>query len=157
HLGGALSAAGRQAEAEASLRRAIELNPNDPQAHYNLGVLLRQGNQLEAAIDAHQRAIGLNANMAESHFNLSRIYRDQERWAEAEASYARSAAVAPKGSTKALNCQAAMAIQQGKEQEALTLWRRLLELDREHAEANFRVGSQHQAEGNLQAAVEHLE
>jgi tetratricopeptide (TPR) repeat protein len=54
-----LAAAGRDAEAEAHLRRAIEIYPDYAQIHYNLAVLLARRGARDEAIDHLRRAIAL--------------------------------------------------------------------------------------------------
>ena len=52
------------------LRRAIELDPSDPDAHYDLGIELLQANQLEAAAAEFQTTVKLTPDSAQAHSNL---------------------------------------------------------------------------------------
>jgi hypothetical protein len=54
-----LAAAGRDAEAERHLRRALEIYPAYPQIHYNLAVLLNKRGATDEAIEHLRRAIEL--------------------------------------------------------------------------------------------------
>lgn len=54
YVGRALYYQGRSGEAVAELRRAIEINPQFPGLHYELGRALLQSNQPEAAIAAFE-------------------------------------------------------------------------------------------------------
>ncbi len=57
NLGITLVELGRTQEAEASYRRAIELDPNFAEAHYNLGCLLHLHGRTDEAIACHQAAL----------------------------------------------------------------------------------------------------
>jgi tetratricopeptide (TPR) repeat protein len=48
---------GRYRQAEPLLRRAIEMNRDLPRAHYDLGVVLRETNRLEEAVDEYRIAL----------------------------------------------------------------------------------------------------
>ncbi|MFN4311889.1 MAG: tetratricopeptide repeat protein [Ferrovibrio sp.] len=68
-----LHAAGRPAEAIALLRQAIMLNGRQPLFHSNLGELLRQSGDLEAARASLQQAILLAPKYAEAHNNYGNL------------------------------------------------------------------------------------
>ena len=61
---------GKLKEAELSLRKAIELNPDYTQAHLNLGIILKDLGKLKEAELATQKAIELNPNDKNSKNNL---------------------------------------------------------------------------------------
>ncbi|MCX8066294.1 MAG: tetratricopeptide repeat protein [Anaerolineae bacterium] len=61
-LGWALFRAGKIAEAEESLRKALTLDPNLASAHYHLGVLRASLGQHEQAQEALRRALDLNTD-----------------------------------------------------------------------------------------------
>jgi len=54
-----LEEAGRDAEAETHLRRAVEIDPTYAQMHYNLGVLLARRGAADEAAEHFRRAIEL--------------------------------------------------------------------------------------------------
>ena len=63
-------------EAEALYRRAIAANPNLPQAHHNLGNLLRNQGRHEEAVACQREAIRLKPNYVEAHLNLGLSLQD---------------------------------------------------------------------------------
>jgi Flp pilus assembly protein TadD len=69
-LGYILEDRGRPAEAEAALRRAIALRPEDAVLHYDLGNLLRNQKKLDQAVAAFRDSIKLNPDYAQAHCNL---------------------------------------------------------------------------------------
>ncbi len=58
-----------------ALRRAILLNPEFPEAHFELGKALARVGQNQAAIKELERSLDLDADLAQSHYQLGIIYR----------------------------------------------------------------------------------
>lgn len=76
---------GRVEEAEKELREAVRLNPELPQAQYQLGTVLSAEDHLDSAIASLKEASRLDANYAEPHYEMARIYRKQGKTAAAKA------------------------------------------------------------------------
>jgi len=70
------------------LRRAVELNPRRPEAHYNLGVALVD-EETETALNSLGEAIELRPNYAEAWFYSGRALSSLGRLGEAERHYRR--------------------------------------------------------------------
>ena len=70
NLGVTLRSEGKDAEAIASMRRAIERRPAYGEAHYNLGNALQAAGDLPGAIATFRRAVALEPKLAAPHFNL---------------------------------------------------------------------------------------
>src|SRR5262249_56308301 len=62
---------------------AIELQPDNADAHYNLGNALRDKGLLDHAVDSYREAIRLKKDFAYAHCNLGLVLRDKGRFAEA--------------------------------------------------------------------------
>jgi tetratricopeptide (TPR) repeat protein len=84
HLGVALSAAGRHAEAAAALRRALAAAPGNPAILGNLGLALRGCGFHAKAVDCFMEAIHLTPQDADPHFNLGSLFADMGRLSAAE-------------------------------------------------------------------------
>lgn len=72
--------------ARASFKQNLEaatLNPADASAHYNLGLIHQQRNELDAARERFTRAIEIDADEVDSHYQLGRIAREQGRLSDA--------------------------------------------------------------------------
>ncbi len=79
-----LNEIGKHKEAEIALKKAISLNPEYPNAHYNLAVLyIGQGNLEKAELEL-KKTIKLKSDFAIAHYNLGFILKDQGRLKEAE-------------------------------------------------------------------------
>jgi len=74
----------RYEEAEKEYRVAIRINPNDAEAHNNLGILLKNLKHYEEAEKEYREAIRINPNYAEAHNNLGVLLYDLRRYEEAE-------------------------------------------------------------------------
>jgi tetratricopeptide (TPR) repeat protein len=76
----------RGQRARASFKQNLEaatLNPADASAHYNLGLIHQQRNELEEARRRFERAVEIDAEEVDAHYQLGRIAREQGRLADA--------------------------------------------------------------------------
>ena len=83
---GYISGVMRSQRARESFKQNLEaatLNPADASAHYNLGLIHQQRNELEAARERFERAIQIDEEEIDSHYQLGRIARQQKRHADA--------------------------------------------------------------------------
>ena len=78
---------GRFKEVIELLRKALELKPNYPEAHNNLGNALMQQGDLTAAIASYHSALQLNPTNPEAHYNLGNALNQQGNLDAAIASY----------------------------------------------------------------------
>lgn len=76
-LGGALSEAGRDAEAEPYLRAAVRAKPDSAQAHLALGQWHEQRGETDAAATAYRAAVRCQPACADAHFRLADLLRDR--------------------------------------------------------------------------------
>jgi Tfp pilus assembly protein PilF len=75
-LGQALHYSGNLAEAEAHLRRATTLDPGFDEAHFNLGLLLREQKRFPAARDHFEAALKINPENIAAHNNLGFVFAE---------------------------------------------------------------------------------
>lgn len=73
--------------AELDLEAASSLAPENPRAHYLLGVLMAERGRPPLAIAALERAVALKADYAEARQRLGALYFAGADWAKAEAQY----------------------------------------------------------------------
>jgi hypothetical protein len=67
----ALLRSGRHAEAEAHLRRLLDLQPDSAEAHGNLGNLLTMTGRVQEAAEAYRTALALEPRMTRARFGLA--------------------------------------------------------------------------------------
>ena len=85
-LRGYISGVLRTQRARESFKQNLEaatLNPADASAHYNLGLIHQQRNELEAARERFERAIQIDDDEIDAHYQLGRIALQQKRFADA--------------------------------------------------------------------------
>ena len=86
-LGAVLGATGRKSEAIDANKTAVELAPQDPEAHSNLGVMLEEAGRLDEAEVSYKKAIEVKSDYADAHYNFGMMLQELGRLDEAEASY----------------------------------------------------------------------
>ncbi|WNG18630.1 social motility TPR repeat lipoprotein Tgl [Cystobacter fuscus] len=75
---------GNVQDAYKSLQKSLELNPDYPEAHHVIGILLHLSfNRPEEAIEHYQKALALRPNFSEAKTNLANVYLSQARYDEA--------------------------------------------------------------------------
>jgi tetratricopeptide (TPR) repeat protein len=103
HMGLVLEELEQFDEAAAKYRRAIELAPEDPLPHINLGSLLyfHYKKTYEAKTEL-VRAIELDPDNADAHFNLGVLFADANMLREARAEWERVLEVSSQGPARSL-------------------------------------------------------
>ncbi len=94
-LGCVLADLDRPDEAMAHHGRAIEINPDYAEAHYNLGNALRDLGRLDQAMASYRRAFAIKPDLAEAYHNHGVVLQDLNRLDEAMASYHEAIAIRP--------------------------------------------------------------
>ncbi len=103
--------------AEARYRKAIELNPNYARAHYQIGLVERRRNNLEAAIDEFDRAILIALNVGDTNVE----------------------SLATNAARDYLTFVGATQVEDGRYRDAIRTLQRSLEYDMEYADTFYRL------------------
>jgi len=82
-------------EAVFCYRKAIKLNPDFAEAHFNLGNLMRKLGKLKEAKISYLKAIEINPNFANAHCNLGTLLRDLGNLHQAEVSFRKAIEINP--------------------------------------------------------------
>ena len=106
-------------EAEALLRKAVEVNPKNIEAHFNLGRIYTRSKDYALAIDAYQNAVTLNPKLSDAFFNLGFIYATTGMYEDAEKLFTRVVQLEPTYLDKALFNLAIIQEKLGKKEECL--------------------------------------
>lgn len=130
-----LMASGRNGDAIACFRQAVEIQPRFPEAHNNLGILLgKQGNEAQAEVFL-RLALLQNPESPEILSNLADLLSAGGRFDEAETLYRRSLTLCPLPAT--LSNFAVLLACLKREEEAEACFRAALELDPENPRTRF--------------------
>jgi len=120
--------AGDAATAERLYRRAMNLDPADPTAPFNLGNVLRStGRSLEAEA-AYRAAVKADARFAQAWYNLADVLDDQRRTKEAIACLERALEINPSYADAMFN-MAFIFQRLERHADAAEWWRRYLGVD----------------------------
>ncbi len=151
NYGGILKNVGKLPEAEISIRKAIELNPDIAMTHCNLGTILKDLGKLQDAEISIRKAIELNPDYADAHSNLGTIFNDLGKLQDAEISIRKAIKLNPDYAEAHYNLGRIL-IDLGKLQDAKLSLRKAIELKPDYAEAYLNLGSILKGLGKLQDA-----
>ena len=122
---------GNHVGALVQFRKAVEINPKDPEAQFNLGMELKAGGDLAGAITAFQRAIELKPDFEKAHYNLGIALRAQGKTGAAKKELEELSALhdfrARLAQAKYLTLTGVDALKQAKLDDALALFQKSIE------------------------------
>jgi type II secretory pathway predicted ATPase ExeA len=101
-------------EAQILLRKALDADPQNAEAHFDLGNIYTQSKEYEKAISAYQKAAGLNYRSTDAFFNLGYIYASKKDYMNAEKMFLLAVESKPNYLDKALFNLAVVQQKQGK-------------------------------------------
>jgi type IV pilus assembly protein PilF len=70
-----------------SFQKAIQVNPNNKEAHYGLGYLLAEQGKWVQAEEHFRAALDIDQDYSEAHTFLGKVLESQDRWPEAIQEY----------------------------------------------------------------------
>lgn len=126
-------ARGDYARAGHFLKRAIEIDPENPHSHNNLGIVLQTQGQFRAALVCFETATKLRPDFAEAHCNTGKIWQILGDLERAAASFHHTLKLSP-GHPEALAGLAVQAELKGEYEKGLSLIRPLVDSGRITAE-----------------------
>jgi Flp pilus assembly protein TadD len=126
NLATSLEQAGRFAESESMFRRAVSLDPRDPDAHRGLGRVLERLGRLEDAAQSWRQALALNPDLAEVQHDLGMAMMLLLRPAEAEGCFRRALALRPGFAMAEFGCSLSL-LMRGDYESGLPLYEKRFE------------------------------
>lgn len=131
---------GDLAQAVAYLRSALEEDPANWKAHYNLGNVLKVLGHREEAVEHYQEALRIKPDVAEAHNNWGNALKALGRPGEALAHYQEALRINPDFATAHYNWGVALeAI--GRFQDALEHYQEAVRIKPDFAEAHSRINA----------------
>jgi tetratricopeptide (TPR) repeat protein len=152
NLGYALAEQGRDDEAIAQYRAALEIQPAYPAALNNLGVSLAKQGKIEDAITAYRTAVGINPDYFTSLNNLGELLLRQGKVDEAAVDFMAALRAKPDYALATHNLGMALALQ-GRADEAADYFRTALRLQPRYADAHYNLGAALAAQGKTDEAA----
>jgi len=153
NLGVFLVHQGQPGRAAVDLQKALDLNPDLPEAQNNLGGALVQMGDLDEAIVHYQQALALVPDDVGAHYNLGGVYYQKGRVDEAIAEFQKALALNPHFAEARDNLGAAL-LKQGRLDEAIAEDQKGLELDPHFPEAHNNLGKALMQKGRGDEAVD---
>ena len=137
-IGAANQALGRTQAAEENFRRALDINPQDADAHNNLGVILKAQNRTGEAFESYQRATLSNPNHADALVNLGNLVKDTGHVDDALTYYAKAQRINPGDATIYYNIAGTLQ-EKGEVEESVRHYLRALELAPDYNKARAQL------------------
>ena len=151
NLGACLRELKRPADADIVFRKALELNPDNPEALDSLALALKDLDLLDEAAELARRALEVKPDSDKLHFHYGAILLDQRKLDEATAAVERAIALNT-DNAEAVNLMGRIAFVRGDADAALTHSRRALVMKPDLAEAHHNVGNALKELGQLAGA-----
>ena len=143
---------GRHDKSIPLLQRALEIKPNFPEAHNNLGNALKEQGDLVAATASYNTALQLKPNYPEAHNNLGNALKEQGDLIAAIASYNTALQLNPNFPDAHYNLGNALK-EQGDLVAAINSYNTALQLKPDYPDAHLNLGNILQEQGDLVAAI----
>ena len=135
-----------------AFQKVAELMPADPEAHYNLGVVLKSAGRLDEAVASYRKAVKLKPDFAEAHCNLGNALKELGQLDAAADSYRRAIKIKA-NFAEAHNSLGMVLHEQGQLDDALASYRRAVEIKPDFVLAHYNLGNAQKDLGRLEDAV----
>ncbi len=132
-------------------QKSVQLDPQDAEAHSNLGVILKELGRLDEAEASCRKAITLKPHYAEAHYNLGNTLKELGKLDEAEASYIKAITLKPHYAEAHYNLGNTLK-ELGKLDEAEASYIKAITLKPHYAEAYYNLGNTLKELGKLDEA-----
>jgi tetratricopeptide (TPR) repeat protein len=146
--GNELLAQGKPAEAVQVLTEAVQLNPQDEDVHYNLGLALTRLGKLDEAIQEYKEALRIFPEYAEAHNNLGNVLVRAGRTEEGVAHLERAIKIMPDYASAHNNLGTALQ-KAGRTNDSLMYFREAVKLKPDYWQAHFNLGAGFLQEGRI--------
>ena len=123
-----------------AFQKVAELMPADPEAHYNLGVMLKSAGRLDEAAASYRSSVKLKPDFAEAHCNLGNALKELGQLDSAADSYRRAIKIKP-DFADAHNNLGMVLHEQGELDDALASCRRAVEIKPDFVLAHYNLGN----------------
>ena len=150
-LGATLKKKGKVSESLVASQKAVNINPQDVEAHSNLGNTLHELGKFEEAQASYRQAVIINPDYAIGHNNLGNTLKELGRLQEAQASYRQAVIINPDYAI-AHNNLGVILQELGRLQEAHASYKQAVTINSDYANAHNNLGVILQKLGKFQEA-----
>jgi len=152
NIGAAYRRKGMYDEAIAEYEKALEINPNHADAHYNLGVAYGEKGMYDEEIAEYKKALEINPNDAAAHYNLGAAYRRKGMYDAAIAEYKKALEINPEFAMAHANLGGAYA-DKGMYDKAIVACTRAIQINPDNIYAHNNLGGAYYGKGMYDAAI----
>ncbi len=155
-LGSFLQEKGIFDEAIQCYQKAIAVNPNFIDAHFNLGVAYQQLGQHDKAVAPYQKAIDLNPENPKAHLNLGIAFKEQGLYDEASEAFKNALRIKPDYAMAYYNL-GNVYLAKGQYNDAMDYYKKTISIDQEYAEAHWNIALLNLLFGNFKEGWQRYE
>ena len=152
NLGNVFIQKGQVDDAAVHYQKALQINPNSPEALTNLGLALVRKGRVDDAVTQYQKALQINPNSPEAHNNLGLALFQKGRVNDAVTQYQKALAIDPNYVLAHNNLGLAL-VQLGQVDDAVAHYLKALEITPYYAEAHYNLGKAFVQKGQWDAAI----
>ena len=151
-LGASAAQIGKLDEAVLAFQKALLIKPDDAQAHYNMGNVLKDQEKFEEALGSYRKALSLKPDYSEAYLNMGNVLKDQGSLEGAFAAYKKALSIKPDYSEAYFNMGNALKDQE-KYEEAIAAYNKAINLKPDYSEAYLNIGNVLKDQGKLKEAI----
>ncbi len=119
---------GNRSKAIQEYKKAIMINPKDPEPYFGLGILYERDGKIDAALEQYRIVLSIDPKYVGTYNNLAGIYLKQGKLDEAKAEYEKAIEIDPYFPDGHFNL-GLIAQDQGRTDDAIRSFERAVELD----------------------------
>ena len=154
-LGVILDRKGQTEEAIRIYQKALQINENSSETHFNMGSILhRLGRSNEARVN-YEKAISIKSDFLNAHFNLGLVYQNLQDYTKAIESYEKAIELKP-DFHEAIGAMGTAFQAQGELDEAIECYKKALSIQPD-ARNHFNLAAGLRNQGSLDKAIEQFE
>ena len=142
---------GRLDEVIELLNQVLVANPNDPDAHYNIGNAFQEKGNLDTAISHYYEVLKLTPNDPDAHYTLANALQEKEDLSSAISHYNTVLELTPRDTDACINLGNALR-QNGDLEEAISFYNKAIELRPNNPEALNNLGNALKDQGKVNTA-----
>ncbi len=130
---------GRHRKAAEFFEKAIEINPDSAEAHYNLGVAYGNLDMFQKAVKAYKRAVDLDPGHEKAYCNLGITYEEEGNYKKAIEVYEKAIGLNPDSAELYLNLGITYG-RSGINSKAVDALKRAVKIAPDYADAHYNLG-----------------
>ncbi len=134
-------------KAEEQFKQAVEIDNESSYAHYHLGLVEEKRGDLNKALERYRKATRLDPFFAMAHYAAGKVYLQKKMYRPAGPYFVMAINLQPDYAEAYLKLGAVL-VYSGRLDDAIRIYKNLLDLNLRNKEANYNLGSVYRAKGD---------